>query len=57
MRRRRSAGLATIANAARSYEGDLLGEDEKAALEAEWRRDFEHGHEPDFTLTLGPGSF
>ena len=39
------------------YEGDLLGEDEKAALEAEWRRDFEHGHEPDFTLTLGPGKF
>ena len=36
------------------YAAGLLGEEEKAALEAEWRREFERGCDPDFVLCLGP---
>ena len=36
------------------HAGGLLGEEEKAVLEAEWREDFERGYDPDFALSLGP---
>jgi hypothetical protein len=37
------------------YAAGLLGEDEKAELEAEWRREFDRAQEPGFTICLGPG--
>ena len=36
------------------YAAGLLGEEEKTVLEAEWRREFERGCDPDFVLCLGP---
>jgi hypothetical protein len=39
------------------YAAGLLGEVEKAELEAEWRREFDHGQEPGFALCLGPGDW
>jgi hypothetical protein len=36
------------------YQAGLLGDDEKAELEAEWRRQFDRAQAPDFWLCLGP---
>jgi hypothetical protein len=37
------------------FEAELLGEEERAELEAEWRQAFEKAQAPDFWLCLGPG--
>jgi hypothetical protein len=39
------------------YAPGLLGEAEKAELEAEWRREFDRAQEPGFSLCLGPGDW
>jgi hypothetical protein len=39
------------------YEAGLLGEEEKAELEAWWREQFERTYEPHFFFCDGPGSF
>jgi hypothetical protein len=36
------------------YAAGLLGEEEKAQLESEWRHDFERAANPGFVLTLSP---
>jgi hypothetical protein len=38
------------------YDSNLLGDEEKFALERQWRDDFERGCDPDFTICLGPVS-
>jgi hypothetical protein len=37
------------------YAAGILGEAEKAALEAGWRREFDEAQDPDFWICLGPG--
>src|SRR5215831_11162940 len=37
------------------YEMGQLGEEERAELESEWRREFTRAWAPDFWLCLGPG--
>jgi hypothetical protein len=39
------------------YRAGVLGADEKAKLEAEWRRDFERAQDPNFSHCLGQGRF
>jgi hypothetical protein len=45
------------AEASTLWRAGLLGEAEKAELEAGWRRDFERAHDPDFFFCDGPGEF
>lgn len=39
------------------HQADLLGDDERAALEAEWRRQFDRAWQPEFFFCGGPDDF
>jgi hypothetical protein len=39
------------------WHAGLLGEDERLALEADWRREFERSQQPGFFVCSGPGKF